>query len=282
MHFSYIQLSFFLLMLLGTHFFAKDVYVYDASHYEPFNVPSRAELLLVDNYVCQSGWIILLQPRSVITAYCHVPLIQAIDPTFSAHPQKKASDFILSEFIPQIDTPWMVIGDCSNTIYACRPPDGNSTWSKTCENAVIATYHLCNNAVLTGINSKMPDWITLNNLPTERASYQMLHTPACEKCICPTCTNSAPLIFHQSFISDHPYVVYASIILLMVVLAVVFALCAYGASYCILRKKQAKEASNTYPTHVELKALNKDSLRNNADAAAQSNNASDFNEVDEI
>jgi hypothetical protein len=145
----------------------------------------------------------------MISAYCHSDLLKNIDPVFYAswiaHPEKESPDYLPPEYILRINTPWMVIGSCKDTVYLCDPPYDNVTWSNDCEDHIRAVYHLCDNAALLGINSRLPRWTPINNSP-QSASYQLLQRdtlcpprekcPSCLSCpACPACARncSAPI-----------------------------------------------------------------------------------------
>jgi hypothetical protein len=254
------------LFLFTTFLVAKDIYVYDASRYKPFNMPSHAELLL-DNYICMSGWVIFVNPETLITAFCHDSLMETVDPSFYMrwlqYPDKFPNDVFYPSTIPKIDIPWTLVGHCDDTLHVCAPPSENVTWSANCVGNVIETYALCSNAALIGMNSKMPYWSKdFNNVAF--ASYQLIKKtvpcPPQQKCqVCPdqttNCTTndqspSTPMSEDIGFFSRNGWTI--GVIVLLCATTLCFNAVVYILSYIIRRRNENNTTTAAASAAIEL------------------------------
>ena len=216
-----------------------------------------------------SGWVLFISPNALITAFCHEPLMGAIDPAFRAawlaQINKNTNDMIPPEIVPHINVPWMLVGTCDDTLHVCDPPMDNSTWTPTCTGRVRESYALCSNVALIGLNSALPNYEGDGNRP-EYPSYQEYYAcpycpppkPPCQACAVPNCTShyESPVeagndFFSCTLITNHAWTV--GIAFAVCIFALAFAAVVFGASYAIRR---SRKQHIPIETDVEMTNLN--------------------------
>ena len=153
-----------LLFMIVIASLAKDIYVYDTPTLAPWQIPSSGEQLLPTTYVCKTGWFALMAPPYVTTYIC--------DPQFANNyvTNATATEPVDASMVVAIDEPWHITGDCdSEVIHVCEAPSDMVNWTPKCENAVLASYHLCTKATLVGMraSSVVDQWTPYHNDPTQ-------------------------------------------------------------------------------------------------------------------
>lgn len=153
-----------LLFMIVMIVFAKDIYVYDTPPLAPWQIPSSTEQLLPATYVCKTGWFAIMTPPYITTYICDLQF------TNNGVTNVTMTEPVDASMIVAIDGPWHITGDCdSEVIHVCEAPSDTIQWTPKCENAVLASYHLCTKATLVGMHAAaiMDQWTPYHNNPTQ-------------------------------------------------------------------------------------------------------------------
>lgn len=169
--------TFFTLFLFFVYFLmvtiaGKVIYEYNVDPLLPFDVPGSAKQLLPSHFICESGWIGLMMPPYATVYVCNAD-VRAGFGSFALRLEEPLSFpmDVDSDKIITMNVPWAIEGTCPDVVNLCAAPSDTVAWSKTCEDAILATYHVCQSAILIAMDTALiqSDWSPYHNQDDQSA-----------------------------------------------------------------------------------------------------------------